>query len=291
MRHLIRTDDLSIEEIDALFEDAARFSDGRFERLLQDRIIITLFFENSTRTRSSFEIAARRLGADVVHLDVAKSSTKKGETLVDTATNLDAMGPHAIIVRHANAGVPKILSNHTKAAIINAGDGAHAHPTQALLDLFTMKQHFGSLSGKRVAIVGDVKNSRVANSNIELLTRYGLDVILVGPPQFIPQTSLKTSDNLREVIDNVDVIMSLRTQTERHSYPVYASLKDYASDFCITKQLVGDRNLIVMHPGPVHRNIDIDDALLADPRSKVLEQVKNGVSIRMAVLKKLIGDV
>ena len=159
MRHLIRTDDLSIEEIDALFEDAARFSDGRFERLLQDRIIITLFFENSTRTRSSFEIAARRLGADVVHLDVAKSSTKKGETLVDTATNLDAMGPHAIIVRHANAGVPKILSNHTKAAIINAGDGAHAHPTQALLDLFTMKQHFGSLSGKRVAIVGDVKNS------------------------------------------------------------------------------------------------------------------------------------
>ena len=220
MRHLIRTDDLSIEEIDALFEDAARFSDGRFERLLQDRIIITLFFENSTRTRSSFEIAARRLGADVVHLDVAKSSTKKGETLVDTATNLDAMGPHAIIVRHANAGVPKILSNHTKAAIINAGDGAHAHPTQALLDLFTMKQHFGSLSGKRVAIVGDVKNSRVANSNIELLTRYGLDVILVGPPQFIPQTSLKTSDNLRKVIDNVDVIMSLRTQTERHSYPV-----------------------------------------------------------------------
>lgn len=291
MRHLIRTDDLSIEEIDALFEDATRFSDGRFERLLQDRIIITLFFENSTRTRSSFEIAARRLGADVVHLDVAKSSTKKGETLVDTATNLDAMGPHAIIVRHANAGVPKILSNHTRASIINAGDGAHAHPTQALLDLFTMKQHFGSLTGKRVAIVGDVKNSRVANSNIELLTRYGLEVILVGPPQFIPKTSLQTSDDLKEIIDHVDVIMSLRTQTERHSYPVYASLKDYASDFCITQQLLGDRDIIVMHPGPVHRNIDIDDALLADPRSKVLEQVKNGVSIRMAVLKKLISDV
>lgn len=291
MRHLIRTDDLSLEEIDALFADAARYSDGRFERILQDRIIITLFFENSTRTRSSFEIAARRLGADVVHLDVAKSSTKKGETLVDTAANLDAMGPHAMIVRHANAGVPQILANHTRASIINAGDGAHAHPTQALLDLYTMKQHFKELRGKRVAIVGDIKNSRVANSNIELLTRYGLKVILVGPPQFIPKSPLETSDSLRDIIDHVDVIMSLRTQTERHSYPVYASLKDYASDFCITQKLLGDRDIIVMHPGPVHRNIDIDDALLADPRSKVLQQVSNGVLIRMAVLKKLIADV
>ncbi|MBN2896694.1 MAG: aspartate carbamoyltransferase catalytic subunit [Campylobacterales bacterium] len=291
MRHLIRTDDLSLEEIDALFADATRYSDGRFERILQDRIIITLFFENSTRTRSSFEIAARRLGADVVHLDVAKSSTKKGETLVDTATNLDAMGPHAMIVRHANAGVPQILANHTRASIINAGDGAHAHPTQALLDLYTMKQHFKEVRGKRVAIVGDIKNSRVANSNIELLTRYGLKVILVGPPQFIPKSPLETSDNLRDIIDHVDVVMSLRTQTERHSYPVYASLKDYASDFCITQKLLGDRDIIVMHPGPVHRNIDIDDALLADPRSKVLQQVSNGVLIRMAVLKKLIADV
>lgn len=291
MRHLIRTDDLSLEEIDELFADAARYSDGRFERILQDRIIITLFFENSTRTRSSFEIAARRLGADVVHLDVAKSSTKKGETLVDTAANLDAMGPHAMIVRHANAGVPQILANHTRASIINAGDGAHAHPTQALLDLYTMKQHFKELRGKRVAIVGDIKNSRVANSNIELLTRYGLKVILVGPPQFIPKSPLETSDSLRDIIDHVDVIMSLRTQTERHSYPVYASLKDYASDFCITQKLLGDRDIIVMHPGPVHRNIDIDDALLADPRSKVLQQVSNGVLIRMAVLKKLIADV
>ncbi len=291
MRHLIRTDDLSLEEIDALFADALRYSDGRFERILQDRIIITLFFENSTRTRSSFEIAARRLGADVVHLDVAKSSTKKGETLVDTAANLDAMGPHAMIVRHTNAGVPQILANHTRASIINAGDGAHAHPTQALLDLYTMKQHFKDVRGKRVAIVGDIKNSRVANSNIELLTRYGLKVILVGPPQFIPKSPLETSDNLQDIIDHVDVIMSLRTQTERHSYPVYASLKDYASDFCITKKLLGTRDIIVMHPGPVHRNIDIDDALLADPRSKVLEQVSNGVLIRMAVLKKLISDV
>ena len=292
MSHLIRTDDFSIEEIEALYKDAARFSEGGFDRILQDKIIITLFFENSTRTKSSFEIAAKRLGAEMVHLDVARSSTKKGETLVDTAMNLDAMGPHAIIVRHQNAGVPQILSEHTKASIINAGDGAHAHPTQALLDLFTIRRHFNNdVKGKRIAIVGDIKNSRVANSNIELLRRFGLDVTLVAPPQFMPQTSLPTTHCLEEVIDNIDIIMSLRTQTERHSTQSYASLKDYASDFCITQELVGERDIIILHPGPVHRNIDLDDALLADPRCKVLEQVSNGVSVRMAVLKKLINDL
>ena len=291
MSHLIRTDDFTTEEVEALLSDAERFSEGGFDRILQDRIIITLFFENSTRTKSSFEIAAKRLGAEMVHLDVAKSSTKKGETLVDTAMNLDAMGPHAIIVRHQDAGVPLILSKHTRASIINAGDGAHAHPTQALLDLFTIKRHFGDVKGKRIAIVGDIKNSRVANSNIELLRRFGLEVTLVAPPQFMPQTKLKTTYRLNDIIDDVDIIMSLRTQTERHSTQTYASLKDYASDFCITQELVGDRDIIILHPGPVHRNIDIDDALLADPRCKVLEQVSNGVSVRMAVLKKLIHDV
>ncbi len=291
MQHLIRTDDFSIQEINTIFKDAARYSDERFDRILNDKIVITLFFENSTRTKSSFEIAAKRLGAEMVHLDVAQSSTKKGETLVDTATNLDAMGPNAIIVRHANAGVPQILSQHTRASIINAGDGAHAHPTQALLDLFTIKQHFGNVEGKKIAIVGDVKNSRVANSNIELLQRFGLDITLVAPPQFLPQTDLKTTSNLKDIIDTTNIIMSLRTQTERHSTQSYASLKDYASDFCITKEFIGNRNIIILHPGPVHRNIDIDDALLSDRRCKVLEQVKNGVLIRMAVLKKLIHDV
>ncbi len=289
MQHLIRTDDFSKEEIEEILAEAKKFSDGRYERVLQDKIIITLFFENSTRTKSSFEIAAKRLGADMVHLDVAKSSTKKGETLVDTAMNLDAMGPHAIIVRHQNAGVPKILSNNTKASIVNAGDGAHAHPTQALLDLYTLKEHFTSLQGKKIAIVGDIKNSRVANSNIELLTRFGMEVILVAPPQFLPKTALRTTHYLNEIIDEVDAIMSLRTQTERHSSQSYASLKDYASDFCITKELVGERDIIILHPGPVHRNIDISDELLADSRCKVLEQVSNGVNIRMAILKKLIA--
>ncbi len=291
MQHLIRTDDFTVDEIEEILADAKRFSDGRFDRILKDKIVITLFFENSTRTKSSFEIAVKRLGAEIVHLDVAKSSTKKGETLVDTAMNLDAMGPHAIIVRHQNAGVAKILSNHTKASIINAGDGAHAHPTQALLDLFTLREHFGNLDGKKIAIVGDIKNSRVANSNIELLTRFGMDVTLVAPPHFLPKTKLKTTHYLKEIIDDVDVIMSLRTQTERHSSQSYASLKDYASDFCITSELIGDRDIILLHPGPVHRNIDICDTLLADERCKVLQQVSNGVSIRMAVLKKLIYDI
>ena len=291
MQHLTRTDDFTIQEINELLSDAKTFSDGKFHRILQDRLIITLFFENSTRTKSSFEIAAKRLGAQIVHLDVAQSSTKKGETLVDTAMNLDAMGPHAIIVRHKNSGVPKILSNHTNASIINAGDGAHAHPTQALLDLFTLTEHFGDVSGKKIAIVGDIKNSRVANSNIELLTRFGMEVILVAPPHFLPKTKLRTTHFLNEIVDEVDVIMSLRTQTERHSSQSYASLKDYASDFCITSELIGDRDIILLHPGPVHRNIDISDELLADERCKVLDQVTNGVSIRMAVLKKLINDI
>ncbi len=288
MQHLINTRDFSIDEVNVLFKRAQEFLDERSRDLLKNRMIITIFFENSTRTRSSFEVAAKRLGANVVSLDVSKSSSSKGETLFDTAANLDAMSPDAIIVRHKNSGVPHKLSNYVSCPILNAGDGPHAHPTQALLDLFTMTRYFKDLKGVKIAIVGDIKNSRVANSNIELLVRYGLDVTLVAPPHFLPQTSLKTSHNIKEVIDDVQIIMSLRTQTERHKNQIYGSLKDYAMDFCITEELVGDRDIILLHPGPVHRDVDIDDAMLRDPRCKVLEQVKNGVAIRMAVLEKLI---
>ena len=289
MRHLITTDDFSLEEIEALFKDAESFLQTPPPKLLQNRLIITLFFENSTRTRSSFEIAAKKLGADVVHLDVARSSTKKGETLYDTAANLAAMDPDAIIVRHAQSGTPYQISRHVGCAIFNAGDGAHAHPSQALLDLFTIRRHFGGdMEGKKIAIVGDIKNSRVANSNIRLLPRFGLKITLVAPPHFLPKTDLPTTTKLDDILDDVDIIMSLRTQTERHAHPIYASLKDYASDYCITKERIGDRDILLLHPGPVHRNIDIDDAMLADPRCKVLEQVRNGVAVRMAALKKLI---
>ncbi|MFP4485505.1 MAG: aspartate carbamoyltransferase catalytic subunit [Campylobacterales bacterium] len=287
-KHLINTRDFSTEEIWRLFEEAQGYLDQKPRNDLVGKIVITIFFENSTRTLSSFEIAAKMLGASVVSLDVSRSSTKKGETLTDTAANLNTMNPSAIVVRHSQAGVPRILSNFISCSMINGGDGSHAHPTQALLDLFTITRYLKDLKGKRVAIIGDIKNSRVANSNIELLSRFGLEVVLVAPPHFLPKTKLETSHSLKSVVQNVDVLMSLRTQTERHKHPIYASLKDYASDFCITKDIIGDRDLLILHPGPVHRNIDIADDVLEDSRCKVLEQVKNGVAVRMAVLKKLI---
>jgi len=295
MKHLTSTRDLNIQEVEALFERAKILKEEHHEqhssKSLTNKLIITIFFENSTRTRSSFEVAAKRLGANVVSLDVSKSSTSKGETLFDTAANLDAMEPDAIVVRHKDSGVPKILSNYVNCPILNAGDGAHAHPSQALLDLFTIKEHFhfSDIKGKKIAIVGDIKNSRVANSNIELLSRFGLEVILVSPPHFMPSTTpLRKTDDLQTIVDEVDIIMSLRTQTERHSNQSYASLNDYATDFCISAELLDNRDILLLHPGPVNRNIDIDDRLLSDPRSKILTQVKNGVYIRMAILEKLI---
>jgi len=289
-KHLTHTKDLKKQEILQIFTYAKEYLDEKKRDDLKGKLIINVFFENSTRTRSSFEIAAKRLSADVVNLDVARSSTAKGETLFDTAANLDAMGPSAIVVRHNRAGVPKILSNYVKCSIINAGDGAHQHPTQGLLDLFTLFQKWQTLEGKTIAIVGDIKNSRVANSDIELFTRFGAKVILVGPPQFLPKTTLPTTHNLKEAIEKADAIISLRTQTERHSQPSFSSLSDYASNFQITKDLIKDKNIFVMHPGPVHRNIDISDEVLADKRCLVLEQVKNGVAVRMGILKYLLGE-
>ncbi|WP_291949525.1 aspartate carbamoyltransferase catalytic subunit [Campylobacter sp.] len=289
MRHLITTKDFNNEEILKLFKDAKSYLDEKERSDLQGKSITTIFFENSTRTQSSFESAARRLGARILKLDVSRSSSSKGETLFDTAANLDAMAPSAIVIRHKNSGIPYTLANYTHCPIVNGGDGKHAHPTQAFLDLFTIMEHFDyDVEGKKIAIVGDIKNSRVAASNLELLPRFGIDISLVGPPHFMPTYPIKKFNKLEDVIDSVDIIMSLRTQTERHNIPTYASLKDYANDFCITKKLIKDKDIIILHPGPVHRNIDISDEIMADKRSKVLMQVKNGVAIRMAVLKKLI---
>jgi aspartate carbamoyltransferase catalytic subunit len=287
-KHLTHTKDLRVDDILQIFSDAQNFLNFKKRNDLEGKLIINIFFENSTRTRSSFEIAAKRLGADVVNLDVARSSTSKGETLFDTAANLNAMGPDAIVVRHNRAGVPKILSKYVNCSIINAGDGAHQHPTQGLLDLFTLYQKWGNLKGKKIAIVGDIRNSRVANSDIELFTRFGAKVLLVGPPQFLPKTNLPTTHNLKEAIDFADAIISLRTQTERHKNPTFSSLKDYAQNFKISKKLIGDKNIFIMHPGPVHRNIDLDDDIMEDRRCLVLEQVKNGVAVRMAILKYLL---
>ncbi|MDR0747888.1 MAG: aspartate carbamoyltransferase catalytic subunit [Helicobacteraceae bacterium] len=288
-RHLTTTDDLTSGEIEAVFAEAGGYLNGETNQKLRSKLVINIFFENSTRTRSSFEVASRRLGAEVVSFDAASSSESKGETLHDTAANLDAMGPSAIVVRHKNAGVPKMLSEYVNASIINGGDGAHAHPTQALLDLFTLRQALGSVEGKKIAIVGDIRNSRVANSNIELLTRFGMEVILVAPPHFLPnRPSMRSAWDIREVIGEVSAVMALRTQTERHDSPIYASLSDYAANFKITKELLGDRNVVVLHPGPVHRNVDLEDCVLTDPRCLALKQVRNGVAVRMAILSKFV---
>ena len=291
-KNLTHTKDLSKNDIINILKRAEIFLDEKKRKILNGKLVINIFFENSTRTRSSFEIAAKRLGADVVNLDVSRSSTSKGETLYDTAMNLDSMGPDAIVVRHKNAGVPKILSKYVKASIVNAGDGAHQHPSQGLLDLFTITKHFNTydLSNKTIAIVGDIKNSRVANSDIELFQRFGAKIILVTPPHFLPNKKLPYTFDIKEIIDEVDVIISLRTQTERHTNPTYASLADYGHNFKITKEILGNRDLIVMHPGPVHRNIDLSDEVMSDERCKVLEQVKNGVAVRMAILEHLLKD-
>lgn len=291
MQHLITTSDFSKEEILELFEDARLFKDLTSNNYLNGKIIVNLFFENSTRTRSAFEIAAKRLGAQVISLDVGRSSRSKGETIFDTIANINAMKPDAITIRHSECGLPGSLVEHVNCPIINAGDGTHAHPTQALLDLFTIVEHFkGETEGKKVAIIGDVKSSRVAGSNRKLLPRFGMEVCFVAPECFKYEgDEYKQYDHISEIIDEVDVIMSLRTQLERHHEVYFESLNEYAKDYCITEETLGDRDILLLHPGPVNRNIDISDEMLKDPRCKVLEQVSNGVAVRMAILKKLLG--
>ena len=289
MQHLITTSDFSNKEILSLFDDANLFLDLQSNLLLSGKLIVTLFFENSTRTRSSFEIAAKRLGADVVNLEVQTSSTKKGETVEDTVANLNAMNPDAIIIRHSQSGLPASMKERVSCPILNAGDGQNAHPTQALLDLFTIHLHFnGKINNKKLALVGDIKTSRVASSNLSLLPRFNIEPILVAPEHFMPKCQNKKVQFLSQIIDEVDIVMSLRTQLERHETQFYNSLEEYGKDYCVTKEVMGNRDILLMHPGPVNRNIDISDEMLEDKRCKVLEQVRNGVAIRMAILKKLI---
>ena len=291
MQHLVDTNNFSDKQIAQLLVDAKNFKAHRPPQLLNDKLLITLFFEPSTRTRSSFEVAAKRLGATVVHLDPSKSSSSKGESLEDTFANLCAMEPDGVIIRHTDNETPGILADMQMTSVINAGAGNYAHPTQALLDLFTLVEHFdGEIKGKTLAIVGDIVSSRVASSGIRLLTRMGLNVILVAPQPFMPESDLPQYENLDDVIDNVDVIMSLRAQLERHDTPHFNDYDTYAKQYCIDHNRIGDRNILVLHPGPVMRNIDISDEMLDDPRCKVLTQVKNGVFMRMAILKLLLLD-
>jgi len=292
MQHLISTGDFTKEEIIQIFDDAKMFLDMESSEVLKGKIIVNLFFENSTRTRGAFEMAAKRLGAQVISLDVGTSSTNKGETIFDTVMNINAMGPDAIVIRHSDSMFHRTLVDYVDCPILNAGAGKNAHPTQALLDLFTIMQHFDEdVEGKKVAIVGDIKSSRVAGSNKKLLPRFGMEVCFVAPDCFKSEdTEYKQYDNISEIIDEIDVVMSLRTQLERHNEIYFASLHEYAKDYCITGETFGDRDILLLHPGPVNRNVDIADEMLTDPRNKILEQVKNGVAVRMAILKKLVLD-
>lgn len=295
MQHLVDTNDFSEIQIENLMKDARAFKKQMPTQLLRDKLLITLFFESSTRTRSSFEIAAKRLGASIVHLDPSKSSTSKGESLEDTFSNLCAMEPDGVIIRHEFNNTPQKLANKELTTVINAGAGNYAHPTQALLDYFTMMEHFGvtsikELKGKTIAIVGDVVSSRVASSGIRLYERMEMNVVLVAPEPFMPDNDLPKYEHLDDVIDKVDIIMSLRAQLERHKAPIFEDYDEYAKEYCITKERIGERNILILHPGPVMRNIDISDEMLDDKRCKVLTQVKNGVFIRMAILKALLLD-
>lgn len=262
---------------------------------LRGKTVINLFYEPSTRTRTSFEVAEKRLSADTLSLAVAQSSVVKGETLIDTALNLEAMSPDIIVMRHASSGACHLLSRVCKAGIVNAGDGTHEHPTQALLDAFTMRRHKGRLAGLKVAILGDLLHSRVFRSNALLLTTMGAEVWACGPPTLTPQgldrLGVRTTTRVDEAVADADVVMMLRIQLERMQGGFFPSLREYFAVFGMTpaRAALAKKDAIIMHPGPMNRGVEIDSDVADGPSSVILEQVSNGVAVRMAVLYLLAG--
>jgi aspartate carbamoyltransferase catalytic subunit len=252
--------------------------------------VINLFFESSTRTRSSFEIAEKRLSADSLNFSTAGSSLTKGESLIDTTLNLQAMAPDLIVIRHAHPGVPHMLAKRVDAGVINAGDGAHEHPTQALLDAFTIREHKGRIAGLKVAIVGDIEHSRVVRSNIHLLTKLGAEVTVAGPrtmmPAAVERLGVSVAHTLEAAIEGADVVMMLRIQLERQSRTRFPSVREYFRLFGLTAERLrrAKEDVIVMHPGPMNRGVEIASDVADGPFSVILEQVGNGVAVRMAVL-------
>ena len=263
---------------------------------LRGRTVVSLFFEDSTRTRLSFETAAKRLSADTMNFSVSTSSVKKGESLRDTIETIEAMGVDAIVVRHASAGVPRQIAQWATSAVINAGDGWHEHPTQALLDCYTIRQRFGEITGKRIAIVGDIRHSRVARSNIAAFTALGAEVTLVAPPTLLPPSlegwPAKVSTNIDAVLPTVDVCYMLRMQRERMTEALIPTIREYSTRYGLNErraELLPDHALI-MHPGPMNRGVEIDAAVADLPNTVIVDQVRNGVAVRMAVLFLLLGS-
>jgi aspartate carbamoyltransferase catalytic subunit len=305
-KDLLGIRELSVEEITAILDAAASFKEISARQIkkvpaLRGKTIINLFFEPSTRTRTSFEIAAKRLSADTINISASSASVVKGETLIDTARNLEAMAPDAIVIRHPSPGAPHQLAKMIKASVINGGDGAHEHPTQALLDAFTMLEHKGRIAGLQVAIIGDIMHSRVARSNAHLLAKMGAHVRVAGPRTLIPadydklingaEGSLRICRRPEEAIEGADVVMMLRIQRERMKESFFPSLKEYSIKYGLTmkKLELASPDCIVMHPGPINRGIEISSEVVDSSRSLILDQVANGVAVRMAVLFLLIG--
>lgn len=299
-KDFISIQDLSVEEIEKVFEVTAAFkrSLGRNRKklpTLRGRTVVNLFLEPSTRTRIAFEMAANLLSADVISLDMAASSTTKGETLRDTAQNIQALNADMIVLRHAAAGSPAYLARLLEIPIVNAGDGAHEHPTQAMLDCFTLREQFGNLKGRRITILGDIIFSRVARSNIWALTKLGAEVTLVGPSTLVPDwfedMGVKVSHDLRSALADAEAVMLLRIQHERQSSSHFPSLGEYTSMFGLNKTRASwlHPDAIIMHPGPINRGVEIDSDLADSSRSVILAQVTNGIAVRMAVLYLCAG--
>ncbi|PIP72168.1 MAG: aspartate carbamoyltransferase [Nitrospinae bacterium CG22_combo_CG10-13_8_21_14_all_47_10] len=300
-KNILSTKELTKQDIQQILDTADSFKEISTRSIkkvptLRGKTIINLFFEPSTRTRTSFEIAGKRLSADVINISGSTSSAVKGENIIDTARNLEAMTPDILVVRHQCSGVPALLSQFVDSPIINAGDGAHEHPSQALLDLLTIRSHRGNLEGLKVAIVGDITHSRVARSNIKAMQTMGMKVRVVGPPPLIPvgleSLGIEVSHNLTTAIEDVDVVMILRIQLERQNQGLLSSLREYSNYFCLTaKALAKARDdILIIHPGPVNRGIEIALDVMESPRSLILNQVTNGVAIRMALFYLLLGE-
>ena len=302
VEHLTGIKDLTRHDIELIFKTADSFKEVINRPIkkvpsLRDITIANLFFENSTRTRLSFELAEKRLSADVLNFSAASSSVKKGETLIDTVNNILAMKVDMVVMRHPNPGAAKFLSERINAKVVNAGDGTHEHPTQALLDAYSIRERLGSVEGKKVVIVGDILHSRVALSNIYCLQKLGAEVMVCGPttliPKYIHELGVKVEHNLIAALEWCDVANMLRIQLERQEIKYFPSLREYSMQFGLTKEILDslDKEIIVMHPGPINRGVEITSDVADSKQSVILQQVENGVAIRMAVIYLLASKI
>lgn len=300
-KHLLGIKDLVPEDIDLILTTASQFKEVLQRPVkkvpsLRDVTIVNLFYENSTRTRISFELAEKRLSADTINFTASGSSVSKGETLLDTVNNILSMKVDMVVMRHSASGAPHFLAKHIPAAIVNAGDGINEHPTQALLDAFSIKEKLGSLEGKKIVLIGDIMHSRVALSNIYLLNKMGAEVMVAGPPTLIPKyiseaLNVRVEYNLKKALEWCDVANVLRIQLERQNQVLFSSLREYNLAYGVSKKLLDGLNkeIVIMHPGPINRGVEIDSDVADSNQSIILQQVENGVAVRMAVLYLLAG--